>query len=131
MLHFQYKQLNSAKKSIKREPWMTTGLINSSKKRNKLFAKKSQTPSENNICHYKNYVTLFNKLKRKVKISYYRTAIEDNRHNMKQMWKILNQAVNKKHNKANFPKSFNINNTPITDESRIAIASNQFFSTIG
>ena len=128
---FPIKTIKLGKKSIKREPWMTTGLINSSKKRNKLFAKKSQTPSENNICHYKNYVTLFNKLKRKAKISYYRTAIEDNRHNMKQMWKILNQAVNKKSKTTNFPKSFNINNTPITDESRIAIAFNQFFSTIG
>ncbi|KAK2162697.1 hypothetical protein LSH36_93g03013 [Paralvinella palmiformis] len=49
------------------------------------------------------YVKLLNKLKRRAKITYFKTSIDINKQKIKQLWKFLRQAVGKVNNKANFP----------------------------
>ena len=84
-----------------------------------------------NILAYKTYVNTFNKIKRKAKILYYKTELEANKHNSKQMWKVLRSAIGKENNKINFPQSFNIENKPVSDKYEIANAFNNFFAHIG
>ena len=52
----------------------------------------------------------FNKIKRKAKINYFKTILEENKNNTKQIWKVLKKAIGKENNKKNFPQSFNIEN---------------------
>ena len=84
---------------------MTTGLLNSSKMRAKLHKQKLKKPTPINSLAYKTYVNTFNKIKRKAKILYYKTELEANKHNSKQMWKVLRSAIGKENNKINFPQS--------------------------
>ena len=110
---------------------MTAGLLNSSRHKSKLLLKKLKKPTEKNILEYKIYLKLFNKIKRKARIFYYKTVLNQNRHNTKQTWNILKKAIGKENNKANFPQSFNIDSNTVRNKKDIAHAFNTFFANIG
>ena len=58
------------------EPWMSKGLLESSKKCDKMFKKVNGKPKENvSYIQYKNDRNFFNNLKRKAKKSYYTQKI--------------------------------------------------------
>jgi hypothetical protein len=59
------------KRYMKREPWVSTGLLTSSRHKAKLFKKKLSKPTDENIKCYKNYLNVFNKTKRELKRNYY------------------------------------------------------------
>ena len=63
---------------IKREPWFTSGLLTSSTNKSKLLSLK---PTELNICKYKLFNNVYNKLVRTMKTSYFKKALEENKHN--------------------------------------------------
>jgi len=115
----------------KREPWMTSALLTSSRNIAKLLVKKLQKPNQTNIANYKNHLNLFNKIKRKAKIDYYKNILDENKQNSKVIWKILNKAIGSENDKSNFPTSFNINNKIVSDKSVIAEEFNDFFANIG
>jgi len=48
-ISFPAVEVTSKNKHLKREPWITLGLIKSSKTKAKLFAKKLSTPSDHNV----------------------------------------------------------------------------------
>ena len=76
---FPLRSVRPNKKCIRREPWVTQGLLTSSRKKAKLLVKKLKTPTEHNINYYKTFNQVFNKLKRQLKINYYKSIIEENR----------------------------------------------------
>ena len=119
------------RKYVKVEPWMTAGLIASLRTKSKLFQKKLSKPMDKNISLYKNFVSLYNKVKRKMKIKYFENLIELGKHNMKMTWKTLKQAIGKQKDKSNFPNAFLINDQRITDKQEIAESFNNDFSNIG
>jgi hypothetical protein len=117
--------------NVKREPWFTNGLLISSRHKSKLFKKKLQAPIEENIRLFKQYNTMFTKIKRKMKILYYKKILEENKNNSKKCWSVLHQALGKLNSKSSFPKTFLINNSQISDTREIAEGFNNFFSNIG
>jgi len=128
---FPLRKLKVGEKAIKRSPWMTLGLMTSSRNKSKLYTKKLKKPTETNINAYKTYLKILNKLKRRAKITYFKTSIDENKHNTKQLWKILKQAIGKENNKSNFPRSFLVDNKTESDEDAIANGFNNFFANIG
>ncbi|KAK2139609.1 hypothetical protein LSH36_1693g00008, partial [Paralvinella palmiformis] len=54
-----------------------------------------------NILQFKTYLKLFNKIKRKAIITYYKTILEENKNNIKQIWKVLKKAIGRKKDKIN------------------------------
>ena len=110
-------------KLIKREPWYTPGLLTSAKKKAKL-----SKPSEYNIKTYKTYNNMYNILKRKILIIYYKNTLVQNKFNIKKSWSILKQAIGKLNDKSSYPNSFTINNLSITDKQEAAEGFNHFFS---
>jgi hypothetical protein len=119
------------KKYIKREPWVKSGLLASSRNKAKLFSKKLYRPTEHNINVFKNYNQVYNKLKRSMKVNYYNSIIPENKFNMKKTWKILKDAIGKHNNKSGFPQEFTINNAQVSDKLQIAESFNKYFSIIG
>ena len=128
---FPLREYTNKSKHVKREPWYSTGLLVSSKKKAKLFSKKMSKPTKLNISAYKEYNTIYNKLKRKMKILYYKTVLDENRSDIKKTWSILKRALGKVSDKSCYPNAFIINNMPVIDKPKAAEAFNHFFSNIG
>ncbi len=128
---FPLKLFRPNRKFIKRELWVTPGLLASSRSKAKLFHKKLKNPTDNNITRYKTFVNMFNKLKRIIKTNYYKDMITINRHDMKATWSILKQAIGTHKGKTNFPQSFIIDNNKTSDKATIATSFNKFFAGIG
>ena len=122
---------STSSNSMKREPWFTFGLQTSSRTKAKLFITKLKKPTNENIQKYKKFNNVFNTLKRKMKILYYKQIIEENKHDIKKCWSILKQALGKMNNKTAFPNEFLINNVPVSDKNEIAESFNVFFANIG
>ena len=73
---FPMRKVKFNKKYIKREPWITAGLLESSINKTKLFTKKLKNPTEHNINKFKDYNKLFNKIKKNMKINYHSSTIK-------------------------------------------------------
>jgi len=116
---------------MKREPWVSTGLLTSSRHKAKLFQKKLNKPTEENITSYKNYLNLYNKIKRELKRNYFCHLINLNKNNMKKTWSVLKLALGKQNDKSSFPHTFKVDNKNIADVTAIANGFNKYFSKIG
>ena len=58
------KSIKTPKIYIKREPWVTNGILTSSLTKSKLLKKKLKKPTEQNINAFKMYYMLFDKVKK-------------------------------------------------------------------
>jgi hypothetical protein len=128
---FPKKQTLISKKYIKREPWVTKGLLTSSINKAKLHKKKLSNPTEHNICKYKTYNKLYNKTRRIIKIRYYHELFESNKYNIKQTWLELKKIIGKQSKQQNFPEFFKLNNMKLTNKTDIAESFNNYFVNIG
>ena len=66
-----------------------------------------------------------------MKIFYYKSTLEEFKNDTKKCWTVLKQAIGKINDKSGYPLIFNINNTKISDQNKIAEGFNNFFSVIG
>ena len=130
-ISFPMVETRPKNKHMKQQPWITTGLIESSKTKAKLFSRKLSTPSDHNIKAYKDFNIIHKRLTRRMKASYYQNILEENKNNIKQTWNTIKRLIGKTNDKSGFPNSFKINNTRVTDRLETAEAFNNFFSKIG
>ena len=89
------KHVKVKKKYIKREPWITSGILTSSLNKAKLLRKKLSRASPEAINKYKEYFRVFNKVKQAAKRAYYAEMLEIRKHSIKETWAILHQAMHK------------------------------------
>jgi hypothetical protein len=123
---FPLKQLKIPKKYLKRLPWMTNGLVQSSVTKSKLLMLKLKRPSIQNINKYKQFYSLYNELPRKSKVMYYHDEFQRAKRNIKQTWILLKSAINSKKAHMDLPEYFKHNNTTIRDKTQIADQFNSF-----
>ena len=128
---FPMQHLKPHKIFIKREPWVTKGLLTSIRTKTKLLKAKLRNPSNHNIDKYKIFCDQFNKIKRHVKMHYYKTQIENSKHDIKKTWTILKEAIGKRNKTSSLPQHFIINNKAVSNRTKIADSFNTFFSSIG
>lgn len=128
---FPLKHVKLNKNFVKKEPWMTEGLLTSMRKKHKLLQKKTNKPTSENIYIYKTFNNLYNKTKKAMKKKYYHNLLQENQNNIKETWNIIKQILQKQNKKMNYPNFFRINNNNISDKKVIADSFNNFFSTIG
>jgi len=100
---------------IKREPWMTTGLLTSSINKAKLFKNKLSKLIEPNITKYKTFNKLYNMTRRQLKIRYHDEVFNSNKHNIKHTLIELRKLIGKQNDKNICPDFFVINNKKVTD----------------
>ena len=65
------KSIKTPKKYIKREPWVTNGILTTSLIKSKLLKRKLKKPTEQNINAFKKYCIIFDKVKKMTKESYF------------------------------------------------------------
>lgn len=85
---------NKFKKSQKYKAWITNGLLVSIKNRHKLYLKKHKAPFDLKLKnHYIKYRNLLNSLIRKSCSSYFKNQFYLSKHNIKNTWKLINEAT--------------------------------------
>ena len=119
------------RKYIKREPWVTTGLLTSMRTKDMLYRKKIKNPTQLNTINYKKYLNKYNQVKRVMKKLYYESKIRQSKNDMKATWQVINEAIGKSRNKCDFPHSFCVNNNMISDKTSIVQSFNKLFAEIG
>ena len=119
-------------KSIKHEPWLTKGILKSSKTLKKRYRKKLKCPNKSEIdTKYKSYRNLLNKIKRKAKQSYFGDQLELHKNNSRETWKVLNRLIGKQNDKSNVINKIIVNQEEIYDSTEISNRFLKHFSSIG
>ena len=113
-----------------RLPWLSTGLKESIKCKNKLYRISLRHPTAYNITRYKQYRNLTTKLLKQQEKDYYQSQIVDNKNNLRKTWMIIKQVINQNKIKRN-PGKFQLSNGTTSDPTTIANAFNNYFVNIG
>ena len=127
---FPMKTVPRNRRSFKRDPWMTRGMLISSRNKITLYKKSKQNKCESYQVKYKMYNNIFNKLRRKLKRQYFNDALLKYRHDVKSTWDLLREAMGTKKTKVCFPDEICTNSDIITDKKQIAEEFNNFFINI-
>ena len=122
-IKIKYKNLES--------PWITRGIIKSSKRKQRLYEKylKRKTPQNDSI--YKNYKRLFETIKQKSKVNYFNERLNKYQNNIKKTWDVIKEIIGStKSSSHHLPKKL-IVNVGITREKQIAESFNKYFVSVG
>ncbi|XP_065665545.1 uncharacterized protein LOC136086971 [Hydra vulgaris] len=113
-------------------PWMSNGLLKSSKRKQKLYDKYLKKTTYKNEMTYKNYKNIFEKTKRNSKKLYYAKLLSKATGNTKKTWSVIKEIIGKKIYARNIlPKKITIDKNTIYDKSIIAEKLNSFFTNTG
>ena len=109
---------------------MTTGLVRSCIKKEKLYKHQTRSPTDNNILAYKNFRNRLNKLIRIAQKSHYADKFEAYKHNSRQTWHTIKQILNK-NDTIPITESFSNGNEVFMDKYAIVEKFNEYFVNVG
>ncbi|XP_065650727.1 beclin-1-like protein A [Hydra vulgaris] len=113
-------------------PWMSNGLLKSSKRKQKLYDKYLKKKTYKNEMTYKNYKNVFEKTKKISKKLYYAKLLNKASGNTKKTWNVIKEVIGKNNYTRNtLPKKITVNDKNIYDKSIIAEKINSFFINAG
>ena len=113
-------------------PWITKGILKSSKRKQKLYEKFLKRKTIRNEENYKNYKKLFESIKLKSKANYYKDQLDKYQNNIKKTWDVIKEVIgNTKPISHTLPKRLIINNAEIFDKKSIAEQFNKYFLNVG
>ena len=116
--------------------WITYGLMESIRKKDKLYVKLLKTnprdPNYDSIEKKLNeYQTLIQTCKRKLNSDYYAAKFRKREGNIRGTWKGINEVLNRKGKASDYPTHLISNGKIIKDDKEIAESFNNFFTNIG
>ena len=127
--HFPKKQIKLRHNC--RKPWLTTGLKNAIKTKNKLYKKSLMIRCCHNQITYKIYRNKLKHILIKEEKKYYANLLKSNKSNMKKTWSILKEIVNKG-KQSQIQSKFKVSDNSITtNKTLISDKFNDFFTSIG
>ena len=118
------------KKYENRKPWLTIGLKESIKHKNKLFLIQKRNPTNENITFYKQYRNKLQSLIRNLEREHYKMLFEQNKNNLKKSWSIIKNLINKNAKKST-RSSFKISGRVVKNPEIISNSFNEFYINIG
>ena len=127
---FPKKEIHIHPKSIK-FPWMTPGLLKSSKRKQKLYDRYLLNKTFKNENAYKAYKKVFEKIRKKAKKSYYSKCINKFQGNSKQTWNVIKNIIGKHKSSNNLPQNLSYKGKVYEQKGDVAEIFNEFFSSIG
>ena len=116
----------------KKKEWITAGIINSIKERDRLSKLVNKSSDQEMKNRYKNYRNLLNAIVKKARYSYFKKLVIHNQKNVKALWNTTNSFLNNKKKINTFPKKLKLENgEEIMDEKEITNKFNEYFVNIG
>ena len=122
--------IKTKRKYRNRLPWLTAGLKESIKRKNKLYRISIKHPISYNITLYREYRNKLNTLIKTEEKNYYQSLILANKNNFKKTWGIIKQVINKS-KCSKLSSEFLHNGSILNDKKSIANAFNAYFVNIG
>ena len=120
------------KSNNKANPWITKGILKSSKPKQKLYEEFLKNRSIQNEKIYKNYRKLFETITTKSKRKYYSEKLLQFQGDAKKTWQIMKEVIGKsKLIHSTLPRKIIINKNAIFEEKHIENAFNNVFTNIG
>jgi hypothetical protein len=113
-----------------RKPWLSRGLKNSIKMKNKLYLKYRNCGNENSYQIYKKYRNQLNSLLRKAEKEHFHNLLEKNKSNLKKSWSIIKDVINKK-SSDHVNEKFIIDDKTETDKNVVVNSFNKFYTNLG
>ena len=131
-----YKTVKFKRYKHKIRPWITSGILISIKKRDKMYKHLKEIDPNSNIydsykCNLQTYNTIIKKLLRNAKFSYYNNMFLKYKNDSRKSWSLINTLIGNSSSKKNITNIFTVNGIDVSNESVIADNFNSFFSDIG
>src|SRR6218665_374714 len=119
------------KDSLK-QPWMTKGLLKSSRIKNKTYVKYKKHPTDWNTCRskYVQYRNILKKVKKRAEKTYYENEFLKYTNDMKNTWKTIKTLISGQKG-GTIIESLMVDGNHKTNPTEIANHLNEFFSGIG
>jgi hypothetical protein len=126
------KQIKIKPKNTLLQPWMTSGLLKSSNKINKLYKKAiGCSKSSREYAKYIKYRNKYHIIKRNAKKSYFITKFIQYKRDRKKTWNLLNQSLGKIRNKQDVPNTMINNGNKTYNIKNISNQFCKFFTDVG
>ena len=133
---FPIKEAKFNKYKHKISPWITMGILNSIKYRDRLYVNWKKCRPHSPKYHlletsFKSFCGILQKSIRLAKTQYYYQQFQNYKADIKKTWNKINEIIRKNKKCHDLPKYFLHNEQILTDDTDIAICFNNFFSQIG
>ena len=134
--HLPTKKVKFNKHKHKRTKWITRGILNSIKFRDKLYIRLRKMPIDDPIYPVlKNNLAVYNKILksniREAKSIYYENSFLKFKNDIKQTWTVIKDIISKNKKTKDLPEYFVENGVCVTDKNTIANKFNRYFTNIG
>ena len=119
-------------KNIRKEPWVSAGLLGCIKMSKKLYSRSIRSDSTETEClAYRDYARCLTRLKRFAKKQYYESKCEEFKHNTKELWNIINEVCSKSNDKTSAIEYLKIDNIHEYKADKISNHLGKYFSSVG
>ena len=114
---FPLKKIEVKRKSIL-SPWITRGIIKSSKRKQKLYLKFLRSKTYKNEKRYKNYKNTFERIKQRSKKNHFASLLLKHQNDAKKVWQTMKEAIGKTKIKVNnFPRKIKMDTLSVKTSS--------------
>ena len=132
--HYPIKILNKKEIELERKPWITKGILTSTKIKNKTyreFVKSSdRDKSSDTYIKFKRYRDLINTLKRKSQKQFHIDYFQKHLNNAKKTWTGINTILHKKKKQKISDIFLNVNGKLVTDQKIVSKLFNNYFVNV-
>ena len=120
------------KSTFAHSPWMTPGLLTSSKTRQKLLRNKQADPSDLNVTKFRTFNKIFTTCRRKAQALYYSEKFSQCKNDLRETWKLVREvSCTKAKQRDKLPDFFRHQGKVLLDPKEISDAFNKYFAEIG
>ena len=131
-LAFPEITIHPKKSKFAHSPWMTPGLLISSKSRHKLLRTKQTNPSRQNISNFRQFNKIFTACRRKAQALYYSEKFTQCKSDLKETWRLVREvSCSKARQRDKIPDFFRYKNNILREPQEIADNFNKYFTEIG
>ena len=119
-------------KNVRKEPWLSAGLLRCIKRSKKLYSRSIRHNSTESDCLvYKDYCQTLTKAKRFAKKQYYEAKCVEYKHNTKKLWNVINEVCSKSNDKTSAIEYLKIDNIHEYKANKISNHLGKYFSSVG